>query len=309
MQRHHRRSFVLAAVVGAALGLSSAAHADDIKAQARDDYRAGAAAYARKDYAAAARLFARADERMPNGRVLLLALAAALSDADAVIAMTLVERAEGRALKGPAAELLRGVRQRFSRAAGKVRLVCPGSVTCRARIREREIGNGEAMWLTIGNYQAELWAEGHDPTRKLVEVEPQAVAELTPSEEELIPTALATPKAREPAAPAVAERHGLPPLLFWSSCAATAVGIGASVLFTVVANQKGKGAEFSPSPETMSDAEAARTTARLSWLGTGVLAATSVALGFYTDFEPRAKASRVSLKAGPGSLYLTGQFQ
>jgi outer membrane protein assembly factor BamD (BamD/ComL family) len=58
------------------------AHAQDVQAEARAAYEAGAAAYDRKEYASAARHFRAADDFIPNARALKLALASAFQAGD-----------------------------------------------------------------------------------------------------------------------------------------------------------------------------------------------------------------------------------
>src|SRR5262249_30308245 len=93
-RRRMRRPFLCAATF-ALIGSMRAAHANEPPLDAaRQAYDRGATAFDNKDYATAARELARADDLVPNNVALVTALKAALRADDAVLGMTLAERAD-----------------------------------------------------------------------------------------------------------------------------------------------------------------------------------------------------------------------
>jgi len=294
-----------------ALFVAEDAHADDL-AEARADYDAGAAAYDRKDYRTAADRFARADERVPNGRALQLAMAAALLASDAPLAMNLVERAESRSGEREISDLSRRLRARFGRAAGRIRFVC--MQTCQAEVDGTAVDANRSRWVAPGTHQVVLRTEASQVHREVVvavrEIVSVTIDDAMPGESAATRTSDPEPVESAPpsSTPEPQRGRGLPPFVFWSSVALTAVATGTATALTIdVANRH---ADFldAPSAQGSRDGEAAQTRARIVWGAAGVFAIAAVVVGLNTDFAgPSGTALR--LDVGPGGVHVAGRFR
>jgi len=340
-----RQRFVFAGLLAAfvASAWSPAARADEASKQARADYDAGAAAYQRKDYAAAAKSFARADERVPNSRALQLAMAASLSSSDGVLGMELVERAETRAVDGALADLAQRLRKRFAGSAGKIRLMCPPDIPCRATVddnKERQLEHGRTLWVAPGKHVAHLQAtnlqaahasenERGNAVDREVTVAAGATADVTASSADLAPPIAAVASGADarktsrettvqPPAEILPERHstGIAPVYFWTSLGVTAAAAATATVFTVMTKQRHDDFVASPSQQTADDGQSAQTRARIVWGITGAFAATTIVLAAVTDFrhsqksaDARPARSPVAVAVGPGSVLLVGRFR
>ncbi len=291
-----------------ALLFAKGARADDL-AEARADYDAGAAAYDRKDYRSAAERFARADERVPNGRALQLAMASALLASDAPLAMNLVERAEARAGEREIADLSRRLRARFARAVGRIRFVC--MQTCEAEVDGEPVDANRSRWVAPGPHVVVLRTEASRIEREVVvaakEIVGVTIDDAMPGES----AATRTSEAAEPpevATPSPKSDRGLPRFVFWSTLGLTAVAAGTATALTIdVANRHAE-FEAAPSAQGSRDGEAAQTRARVVWGVAGVLAIASVVIGLQTDFAgPSGTALR--LDVGPGGVLVAGRFR
>ncbi|WP_394828460.1 hypothetical protein [Pendulispora albinea] len=327
-------AIVAAGIVATVLFASPLARADDISKQARADYDLGAAAYERKDYATAAKHFARADERIPNSRALQLAMASSLAGSDPLLAMALVERAEARAVDGTLAELAQRLRKRFASSAGKIRLVCPSEVHCRATIdnREGELEHGRGAWVTPGKHTAHIRATDatsseRAPVLREVTVTGGATFDVTASAAELAPPATkneaaeapkTAPTVVQPPAEILPEYHskGIAPVYFWTALGATAVAAGTATVFTIMTKSRHDDFVSNPSQQTADDGQSAQTRARIVWGITGALAATTIVVAALTDFGHSQKStaakqtsSPLSVAVGPGSVLLVGRFR
>ena len=280
--------------------------ADDL-AEARADYDAGAAAYDRKDYRTAAERFARADERVPNGRTLQLAMAAALLGSDAALAMNLVERAETRPSEREIADLSQRLRARFGHAVGRIRFVCMQA--CKADVDGARVDANRPRWVEPGKHSIDLRTEASRVERD-VSVGAGETISVAIDDATAAPIDVATTsKATEPAAaPAPPRDRGLPRYVFWSTVALTGIAAGTATVLTIDVARRHDEFVAAPSAEASRDGEAAQTRARIVWGVTGVLALAAVVVGLNTDFAgPSGAALRVDV--GPGGVLLAGRFR
>ncbi|MBX3228972.1 MAG: hypothetical protein KIT84_41425 [Labilithrix sp.] len=262
-------------VAFAAYFVAGAASADAV-AEARVDYEAGAAAYDKKDWGTAAVRFSRADERVPNPRALQLAMASALHLTDAALAMSLVERAEARAVDGSLAELARRLRQRFAKDAARLRVLCKSE--CKPSLDGHEIAAPSTHWLAPGAHRVE--AAGFEKELKLTGGADVEVV--------VPPPPPPPPPARAPVVappePAAEERHGLRPWVFWTSAGVTGAAAATSTVLTIVSGQRHDDFVANRSPETAAAGEAAQTRSTVAWVATGGLLVATVIIAILTDF-------------------------
>ncbi|MDB4942417.1 MAG: hypothetical protein JWP97_1951 [Labilithrix sp.] len=211
------------------------AAAQATNADVRAEYDAGARAYEAKDFARAAALFAHADEVSPNPLVLKLALAAATQAEDPVLAMTLVLRAEARAVDGSLADVAKHARGRFARRVGMLRVSCFAHGACQASVGPRRASDGQMLVVTPGEVEAVVASEGRSavvratvPARSVVDlVEPAPAASPAPAPAAAPIGPAPAPVAAEPRPSARAS--GVSPVFFWAGVAATAVLGGVAV--------------------------------------------------------------------------------
>jgi hypothetical protein len=270
--------------VVALLFVARTAHADAVE-DARKDYEAGAAAYDRHDWTTAAARFSRADERVPNPRALQLAMASATHLTDAPLAMSLVERAEQRAVDGTLAELAKRLRARFAKEVGHVRVVCPAK--CEASVNGRA---GVSHWLTPGSYRVKFEtgekeisvAAGAD-----VEVSPPPAPPPSPPRpvEERPNEPPVEPPPPPPPPPPAPEHHGLRPWIFWTGVGATAAGTATGGVLTLLSKSAHDDFVAMPNERTASEGKAAQTRAAIAWSVTGALLLATVVIAILTDFK------------------------
>ena len=301
------RALFYAALCGV-LFVPSLAWGEDVAA-ARVDYAEGAAAYDRGDYPVAAARLARADEHAPNARALQLAMAAALLSPNAGLGMDLADRAERRAVDGSLSALAAKLRRRFGAEAGRIHLTCPAGVACRATVEERTIPGGTTGFVNPGPVLARVDAEGRTTLTIRVNVGRGATLELAPTAADLTSPQTAPPSPT-PEAPrlAPAPPAGLSPIVVATAAGLSAVAIGTSVALTAVVKSRHDEFVAQPSRATSDSGSDAQTAARVAWGASGVLAATTVVLAFFTNFGG-ARESPVALGVAPGQLMVTGTFR
>jgi hypothetical protein len=206
-----------------------------VDAEARAEYDTGAEAYEAKDFRRAAALFTHADELAPNPLVLKLALAAATQADDPLLGMTLVLRAEARAVDGSLAEVARHARSRFASRVGMVRVVCASRGKCHATVGSRRAADGELVVVPPGEVDA-VFEDGARSTRVHATVAARAIVDVVepPHVEPASPIAPPPSTARAEdtkPAPGTGEqrRWSLPPGFFWGGVILSGALGGATV--------------------------------------------------------------------------------
>jgi len=260
--RAPRRGGLALAVFFLVLFAATAGRADGGQDEAGVAYDAAVHAYAAHDWRTAAREFARADELAPLPVVLGLALDAVIKTDDAVLGMTLVDRARSRsALDARMSAKVNAVAAKFERRVGVVRLVCGAEPFCELVIADRHVADTQGVRLPAGTYRAELHAHEKTETR-IVRVDGGRTTNVDASTSGESSNARAGAGAVSGAAPAEASsspgeadaagppdparaggaagstaaertpprRSGLPPACFWIAAGATAlIGVAAVV--------------------------------------------------------------------------------
>ncbi|MBX3229438.1 MAG: hypothetical protein KIT84_17530 [Labilithrix sp.] len=120
-------------------------------------YDRGKTAYDDGDFAAAARAFDHADEVSPKPEVLELAIACAARADDPVLGMSLVDRAERRALD----TLASAGRRMFASKVGRIEIACPGVLRCTATVDGDAVAVGAPLWSRVGEHAIVLDADGN----------------------------------------------------------------------------------------------------------------------------------------------------
>jgi hypothetical protein len=226
-----RRGLAAALVfVSASLGLGSPrlARAGEPGAAALA-YDRGAAAYDRGDYPTAATELARADELSPNDVALTLAIGAALRTGDAVLTMTLVDRAESRRPRAKDLDAMTdAARRKVAGSVGKLRILCP-KAPCEATLDGAafEAGKNRGRFVRVGPHHVAVTPLSPDGSAGATEPETFDVSIEGGKTVELIATARFDKTPAPAAAPA--DRR-LSPTWFWLGAGATAVLGAASVV-------------------------------------------------------------------------------
>jgi hypothetical protein len=247
------------------LGRDAAA---DGEPSARELYAQGAAAYDSGDYPHAASLLARADALAPNATTLELALNAALRTDDAVLGEELALRVDARGGSSELADFARRAHARFQPNVGRVRVVCAGEHKCIAKVGPAAWNGGEVHAVTPGNVDA-MFDERVARTTvaagaqvDLVEPAPMIVV-ATPS-----PALRAIPEERP-------RSRGIPPAVFWTGFALTALAGGATIASGVDTANLHDAFVASPTVDTQSRGRDAE-------LRTNVLLGSTIGLGVAT---------------------------
>ncbi len=128
---------------------ANVARADDAAADARAAYDEGLAAHENGDEKTAARDFAKADAILPSNEALEAATASALRADDAILGMTLVERASSRQLDGRAADTIERARRAFAPRVSTVVIDCNGAEECAAAVDDAAPVDAHVAFLAL----------------------------------------------------------------------------------------------------------------------------------------------------------------
>jgi hypothetical protein len=304
VERGRPKTFALAALV---TFVPLVAHAGPREDDAATAYDRGAKAYDRGDFAAAASELARADELAPNGVALELALAAVVKTDDAVLAMTLAERADARKPTKALDSASHAARRRFGTRVGRLNVVCPPPAACTALVDATPFVTGTTSFVLVGPHRVVIVRESSTEEHPVV-IEAGKTVQLvaTVAQPQAAPVApLPPPGSASPARQVerpLASSGGIAPGWFWFGAAVTAALGGASVLSGLDTVKKHDAFVADRSNAASADAGRAsdrRTTVLL--LATGGAAVTTTALGiFFVRWRDDATI-RASL-AGPTVL-------
>jgi hypothetical protein len=301
----------------AALSAPAAARADDPEA-ARAAYDRGAAAFEAKRYAEAANDLARADALAPNPVALASALKATELADDAVLGMTLADRAELRAGAGEAVvAAARRVREKFQARTGKLSIRCAAVRGCAVTVDAEPFPVEQQRWVKAGAHALEISAGGA-VGRYTVVIEggktvdwqepggPPPAAEPPPPE-----PPKPAPEPPKPAPEAPPPPRGVSPGWFFASLGVTAVLGGITVWSGVDTLSKHK--DFDAGRIEGSVGQAAQTRTNVLIGVTGAAAAATLAVGVFGvrwSSAPAKAQSAVDLRLapGPGGAVLLGRF-
>jgi hypothetical protein len=265
------RSSWAAAVAAASLAhlvLATPASADEgreIEA-ASQLFEQGAEQQRRGDYKGAAQSFAHADELVPDPNALEAALRASMMADDAVLGMTLAERAS----RGPAparlARVIEIARAKFAKRAGRLTVRC---ATCNVTVDDQPTEANAPRWLAPGDHEVVVEAAGRSD-RRTVRVDAGSSTDIVALD---APPPPAPPMEKKTAPPPAAA--GLSPVWFWVALGTTAAVGGATLASGLDTDSQHDAFERSPSRSAADSGAAAETR-------TNVLAGVTAALGLAT---------------------------
>jgi hypothetical protein len=226
------RSCLGRALLAAAVLLVAQTAAASSEQDAAAAYDVGATAYDHGEYAKAAREFARADALAPNDVALELALHAVVHTSDAVLAMTLAERASSRATTTGLVTAGAAARKKFEDAVGKVVIRCPAGIACTPTLDDTPLEPGTPTLAAVGTHRVAIHS-GERTENLEITLESRRTLEI-------VATAPPAPPAPEPAivtvtAPAPAPSgiaptpSGIAPTWFFVGVGVTALVGGASI--------------------------------------------------------------------------------
>lgn len=155
------RGALLASLIVSLSAGDAVAQSSGAASEARSAYERGSRAYQAHDYALAAREFARADSFQPSDAAIEAALEASLRAGDPVLAMELVERAQGRPLDDRARRALDHASTAFSRRVGRLTFPCGAARSCHVFLDGSEVVQQNAPAIvTPGHHSIRLVVDG-----------------------------------------------------------------------------------------------------------------------------------------------------
>jgi hypothetical protein len=230
MSRSARRELASALVAFAVSAPGRAQDGGTTSDAARLAYDRGTAAFRAGQYAVAAREYDRADQLAPHPVALRWALVASVQAGDAVLGMTLVDRAAGRAADPELEVAVSQARAALEHTVAGLTLRCPPRVVCSASVDGQPVPTGERSYLLPGVHAVEIRAAGH-ATRRSLTLAPGAREEVVgePPPAPASPAPAAAPHHAAADAPAPAAAAGISPVWFFVGVGATAVLGGVTV--------------------------------------------------------------------------------
>lgn len=243
--RRTARAFAAAlSLASVAAGWHDAARAEETADEkaAHEAYERGARAFGQGSYAVAATEFTRADELRPAPAALEAALKAAILAEDAVLAITLADRAQTRAPSEAIAAQTARARDRFAHKVGRLVLRCADP--CSAKVGNESVPIGAGRYYLAGNYVIEITAGG---SAELFAVQLPGGADMewkppskTPppalsqsSAATMLPTASVAPRSTATQGPLSPPPSRLSPIWFGLLTGVTAVSAGLTIGFGV----------------------------------------------------------------------------
>lgn len=203
-------------------------------AAARDAYDRGAASYDAGEYALAAQQLAKADQLAPNDVALELALKASVKANDALLAMDLASRVDGRPNASAKVQAARDdARLKMANKVGKVTVRCaPRATKCSATLDDAPFPINESRFVLTGEHRVVI--DDGTPTKQAfrVRVDPGAVLPVESAPAAPPPpigaTSSSTPRSTETPS-ASGSSDGLSPAWFWVGAGVSAVLGGVTI--------------------------------------------------------------------------------
>lgn len=267
--------------------------------RAREHYRIAAEAYEKERWALAANEFRRADIEVPNPVALALAIESATLAGDAVLAMTLVDRARGRPREARLDEQVKLAEKRFAGKTGTLRVTCPR--VCDVVVDGASMQWGAPARVPAGVRAVKIRLAGHPTDERRITVGPDALVEIA-----------YTP----PAEPAPKAASGLSPAWFFVGLGATALaGAGAIASGADTASKHGAFVRAGcPGPmhgdcnAAASDGKAAEIRTNVLLGVTGALAAATAVMGVGLVRWSSPKGAEVSVGAAGAGVVVRGSL-
>jgi hypothetical protein len=243
-------------------------------AAARDAYDRGAASYDAGEFALAALQLSKADAIVPNDVALELALRASLKANDALLAMDLAARADGRRSAALAAARDEA-RSKLASRVGRVTVVCPAGTACSATLDEAPFPVGEPRWVLVGSHRVVV--DGGNGQRQAfqVRVDPGATV---PVEAASSPPGLLPPPSPPPRDMGDGS-GGMSPAWFWAGLGLSAALGGATIASAIDTQAKHDAFKSEPSLARSNDGVDAQLRTNLLFAGTAAAAVASGVVG------------------------------
>ena len=318
MKRSIAFSFALLLAASAAWAQPTAAD----KARAKEAYDRGVEAHKRGDMHKAAEEFARADALAPSAVALQAALDAAVEADDPALGAELLERANREPASGALAGSVQTARSKLGGRAGRVRVLCPSSSKCLAKLDEKFIDVDKAVWAKTGQHTIVIQVDGEAQT-KLVDLKSEQMLDVVPSSKTApvtpppAPTSSTTappkPPPSEPPPPPRSEppskhvaSHGLPRVVFYAGIGATLLLGGATGYLALDTKKKHDEftdagcdrANFFDCDDLQRDGKQAQDLTNIALAATAVAGVATAVIGIaFTDW------------GGPAVAFVPGGFQ
>lgn len=283
-----------ALVLSALVTFGSAAHADDAttRDEAKAAYDRGLDAHKHGEMARAAKEFAAADALVPSPQALQAALDATIDADDVALGAELLERAKRAPATPGLASSITAATMKFNARAGRLKIICPPSATCSAKVDENPVSVGRVIWLPVGPRTVSVQVDGRSSVNKVVDIGAETPLEVTAGKELTAkPGAGAAdgggtdpthaPPSRN------GEREGLSPVVFYATAGVTVALAGfTTFLMLRTSSQHGefedKGCTRVQTKECVDLADSgssSQSAANIALVFTGVAALTAVAIG------------------------------
>ncbi|MBX3232805.1 MAG: hypothetical protein KIT84_43795 [Labilithrix sp.] len=290
-----------------ATGTAAAAEGDAAERErAKEAYDRGLDAYKHGEMQRAAEEFARADEYAPSAAALQAALDAAIDADDVALGAELLERSKREPAPPGLASSITAAHIKFNARAGKIRIACPKSSTCNAKIDDSPAPVDRVTWTGIGQRTVSIQVDGGAAQTKVVDVVADQTVEVaaTKANQPLVTRPLST--ATEDARPVKTSKEsgGVSPVVVYAAGGVTLALAGLTAVLMVQTSSthgdfESKGCARASTPECADLSDSGRSSqsaANVALAFTALAAITTgvIAIGF-TSWKGNKKAAAPSL--------------
>lgn len=304
------------AIAVAQIAAEPSARADDVE-QARVAYERATDEFNRADYPNAARDFARADELAPSPSRLTIALKTVALTDDAVLGMTLVDRAASRRGDPELDAAAQKAREKFVSRASKLTVRCAEGRPCTASVDAQPAQIGVAAWVTPGDHVIGITEAERNAKFKVTLLAGAAVDWQAPQPRQPRPRPVAQQPAPAPApspqpVPSTTTYYTMRPssAWFWAGFGVTAV-LGGVTAWSGVDTLSKHSAYIGGDDSALGPGKAAQTRTNALLGATIVAGAVTVVLGAVTLGRSQGSASTsasISAGVGPGGISVKARY-
>lgn len=291
----------------ALLFIAIPASADDAtREQAKEAYDRGVDAHKHGEMARAAKEFAAADALQPSPQALQAALDAAIDADDVALGAELLERAKREPATPGLASSITAASMKFNSRAGRIKIVCPASATCNAKVDDAPVGVGRVIWVPIGQRTVSVQVDGRSSVNKVVDVGAETPLEVVAGKELTTrPGSFAADPGTDPSQTprrSAMQREGLSPVVFYAGAGIT-VALAAFTTYLMVHTSSvhgdfdDKGCGKLKTKECMDLADSGKSSqsaanVALVFTGLAALATVAIGVGFVNWHRDGKSASR-----------------
>ncbi len=262
------------------------------KARAKEAYDRGLQAHKRGDVKKAAEEFARADSLAPSPIALQAALDATIEADDAPLGAELLERSRREPAPPGLAASITAAHLKFNGRTGKVRVACPGSASCSAKVDDQPIEVDKVVWARTGQHTVVAQVDGKSHKQQIEVssdqlVEISAVKGVAAARAELEDTTPPPDADSDSPRKRGAFAGGLPPIVFFGAAGLTVAVAGVTTYFAIDTSSQHSEfekagcnqANFAPCAGLRSDGESSQSTTNVMLALTGVAAVGTAVIG------------------------------